>query len=140
MQKLILSLSIALITSFSMEAHALYRCKNTYSQIPCAADATAAKIHKDINATPASESRGRDLCVSAIPQKIELEDAEGVKAEVLGASESAVITYANQPMVAKRYLMTVNAKNSSGVYTGKRPYFCFLSEDENRVLQISRVK
>jgi hypothetical protein len=53
----------------------------------------------------------------------------------VGQRVTEVIQYAGQPMPAHRYDLTLDSKNTYGVYTGPIPYSCWLSEDQARVLQ-----
>jgi hypothetical protein len=116
----------------------MYRCGNTFSQTPCgAAAASALRISAAAAPEPASGPRGKELCNSAAPRLLQLNNPETTRIESVVKGSSEVIQYAGQPAVARKYLMSINATNAYGVYMGAKTYACFLSEDEQRILSIA---
>lgn len=133
-----LSRVIALSAFFAVASHAtaqnLYRCGNTFSQTPCGQDAKAVRTAPSTASAP-SVIKGKELCESAAPQSLGLKDPESTRFRTV-RGKAEVIQYAGQPVVAVKYAMGVNTRNQYGAYTGEVTYHCFLSEDEQRLLQI----
>ena len=74
----------------------------------------------------------------AVPTRLSLKDPySAVVSVVTDKPRFTTIEYANTPMVAKEYVVSVNAKNSYGAYIGAKPYFCYLNESESNVLAVS---
>lgn len=114
----------------------LYRCGNTYSQTPCAPDATPARISAGAAPEQAVGSSGKDLCASEGVARLRFPDPQSTRIQSVVKSGAEVIQYAGKPMAARKYKLTLNTKNEVGAYTGDRVYLCFLSEDERRVLKV----
>jgi hypothetical protein len=114
----------------------LYRCGNKYSQTPCDSDAKPARILNGAAPDQAQGAYGKDLCISEAPQKLGFPDPESTRFLSVTKGPAEVIKYADQPIVAHKYLMTINTKNAYGAYAGEQSYVCFLTEDEHRVFKI----
>lgn len=110
-------------------AQTLYRCGNTYSQTPCAGEAQAVRVYAASAPKAAPGPRGVALCAAQLPE------AQAARAKPEGARRTEVITYAGQPMQARRYDLTVPAE---GTDPAPSRLSCWLSEDEARVLQLER--
>lgn len=121
-------------------AQPMYRCGNTYSQIPCDKAAEPVRVFQDAKKAPPAGLRGKELCKASVPASMNLKDPYSAKVETLGAPTPEVIKYAEEPIVAKRYDVAMNAKNSYGAYTGIKVYFCYLSDDEMRLLRVDAPK
>ncbi len=117
------------------QSSSLYRCGNTYSQTPCAADAQPARLHRDAAAERPAVATGFDLCAAAARRRVESPEPESARIVPIGARTSEVITYAGQPLSAHRYDLSIDAKTAYGVFSGPVAYSCWLSEDQARVLQ-----
>jgi hypothetical protein len=126
---------IALALAPHAQAQQLYRCGNTYSQIPCAQDAPAKRIFSDAadGGTDAA-GKGFALCSTHAVQAAEVQDPDTARIRPQGPRRSEVIQYAGQPMQAHRYDLTIDAKGPTGRYAGPVGYSCWLSEDQARVL------
>ena len=137
-----LAAACALGAASASQAQPVYRCGNTYSQKPCAADAQPAPVMRNTRpdgATPGAadgSGRGAELCKAQLPQAIRLDDPYSAKIEVMGGARHDVVRYAGQPTVSRRYAVLVNAKNLNGAYMGQRTFHCHLSEDEARLLAV----
>jgi len=118
-------------------AQQVYRCGNTFSQTPCAGGAASAPLSREAAADPAPVVQGKELCASAGLRLLGLPDPDSTRIESLVRADAQVIQYAGQPIVARKYRMVINAKNTYGAYEGARAYACYLSEDERRVLQMA---
>jgi hypothetical protein len=114
----------------------LYRCGNKYSQTPCDAEAKPARVPSGAAPDQAKRSHGKDLCLAEGPQKLGFSDLESTRISSVAKGAAEVIQYADQPIVAHKYVMTINTKDAYGAYIGERPYSCFLSEDEHRILKV----
>lgn len=117
-------------------AQTLYRCGNTYSQTPCAADAASARMSSSAPPDAAPGAAGRELCASDGVARLGLPDPEAVRVRSVTRAGTEVIQYAGKPIAARHYVLVLNAKNAQGGYDGDRRYSCYLSEDERRVLQV----
>ena len=118
------------------QAQKMYKCANTYSQIPCDKDSEPTKVFKDTRSQIPPGLRGRELCKLTVPQTINLKDPYSARVETIGEPILVTIKYADVPILSKRHDVGLNAKNSYGAYVGIRIYFCFLSEDETRLLRV----
>jgi hypothetical protein len=119
----------------SAVAQQLYRCGNTYSQTPCAIDAAPKKLPTVAAPDAPAGPQGKELCSSDGIKLLGLPDPETARIGTVVKGGSEVIQYAGKPTVARKYLMTVNAKNVYGGYEGDRVFQCFVSEDERRILK-----
>lgn len=130
--RLLLSCTALLAMPTGAPAQTLYRCGNTYSQVPCAADAASARMSSHTPAVPP----GREVCTTEGLARLGLPDPEGVKIVSVQRAGTEVIQYAGKSLVARRYDMALNPRNAHGAYTGVQHFACYLSEDEQRVLRV----
>jgi len=120
-------------------AQTLYKCGNTYSQTPCAATAEEVTVPKGRTATTASTEvpgQGLEMCCAAVPQGSGLKDPYSAVIESISGPQHDTLRIGDQLIVAKRYDVMMNAKNSYGAYAGARLYRCFVSVDEKRLLEV----
>ena len=129
--------AIALLLPTFAGAQALYRCGNTYSQTPCAANAAPVRARADSVADSAPGPKGGELCAAAAAKMLHLPDPESVRIESVEKAPAEVIQYADKPTAAHKYIVSINAKNVYGAYEGTRAYACHLSEDERRILKFA---
>lgn len=129
------SLAVLLGAAGGTQAQQMYKCGSTYSQTPCAPDAVA----KTMPATAVPDTppglAGYDLCVAAAIKSVASPEPETARAQQVGSRKAEAIQYAGKATVTQRYDLTVDAKTQYGVFSGPRPYACWLSEDQQRVLQ-----
>lgn len=118
----------------------LYKCGNTYSQTPCAPDAKVKRVYANEAPDAPAGLTGYELCAAGAPKISRSPEPESVRVQANGARRSEVIQYAGQPVAAFRYDLLVDAKTEYGVFTGLRPYACWLSEDQRRILQFLPVR
>ena len=140
--KLPLALGLAALCTWPTPgaAQQLYRCGNTYSQTPCAPDATPARISAGAAPEQAPGASGKDLCASEGVAQLRFPDPESTRIQSVAKSGAEVIQYAGKPIAARKYKLTLNTKNAAGAYTGDRVYVCYLSEDERRVLKVDALR
>lgn len=128
------------LCAINMPAMAQFKCETkgqtTFQDTPCD---TASKSSKLIDwsggpSTPAAATPGIAACQAALATQ-GFFDPSSVK--ILGTTKAGfdVIFYTNVPTTAKKFLLMVNAKNRYGAYVGAKPYTCYTSEDEMRVLK-----
>ena len=117
-------------------AQQLYRCGNTYSQTPCAVDATPARISAGTAPEQAPGASGKDLCSSDGVAQLHFPDPDSTRIQSVTKAGSEAIQYAGKPIAARKYHLAINTKDGNGAYTGDRVYVCYLSEDERRVLKV----
>ncbi len=133
--KLVLAVSLLGLPAFPM-AQQLYRCGNTYSQTPCAPNATPKRIPTGTAPGQPEGSHGKELCATEGVSLLQFPDPESTRIKSVVKAESEVVQYSGQPLAVHRFNMVINTKNSNGAYTGDRVYPCYLSEDERRVLKV----
>ncbi|MET0333433.1 MAG: hypothetical protein ABW190_04115 [Rhizobacter sp.] len=134
--RLLFTMLVAALMAGTAGAQTLYRCGNTYSQTPCAADAASARLSANAAPDVAAGSGGQELCASEGVAQLGFPDPESTRVRSITRAGTEVIQYAGKALAARRYNMVLNTKNSSGAYTGERSYHCYLSEDERRVLKV----
>lgn len=120
-------------------AIAQFKCetkgKTSFQDTPCDTTSKTSKLI-DWSAAPqapATASPGAALCQAALstqgffdPGSIQISSTTKIGMDV--------ITYADVPTLAKKFILMVNAKNRYGGYVGEKPYTCHTSEDEKRIL------
>ena len=126
----------AAIVASQASAQAVYRCGNTYSQIPCEAGAKPARITSAAAPDQPKVASGAGLCADEAPRLLRFPDPPSTRVGAVKRGSAEVIQYADQPIAAKLYLLTLNTKNRIGAYDGERTYVCFLSDDERRILKV----
>jgi len=116
-------------------AQQMYKCGSTYSQTPCGPDASVKAMSSGAAPDGAPGASGYDLCAMSARSFHAGPEPETARIQPAGARTSEVIQYAGKPMASFRYDLTIDSKNSAGIYSGARAYSCWLSEDQRRVLQ-----
>jgi hypothetical protein len=122
------------------QAQQLYRCGNTFSQVPCAPDATKLRTPSGSSgpdAPGAPALKGKELCAAEAPRQLGVNDPENIRVDSVVRGSAEVIQYAGQPMAARSYQVNLIYRNQAGVFATARPVICYLSEDERRVLKIN---
>ncbi len=115
----------ALLLGGAVQSQTIYRCGNAYSQTPCGTEAKAVQVGPSVAPErPAGALTGSVLCIAAARQFLGLTSDEAPLVTAVKAP-ATVIQYAGQPMAVHQFFMRAEG----------RPYLCFLSEDEHRVLQ-----
>jgi hypothetical protein len=120
----------------SASAQKLYRCGNTFSQTPCGADAAAVRVPGAAAPTTASGSPGQ-VCAQQVVASL---SANGGTARIdsVASAGTEVIQYANQPIAAHLYAVTLTRLDAKGREQGQVSVQCYLSEDDQRVLKVLR--
>lgn len=116
-------------------AQPLYRCGSTYSQTPCGPEATATRTFADTVADRPAGSQAGAACATHAPQVLNVPDPTALRVVSTSASRAEVIQYSGQPVVALRYDLSISTVSPAGVWLAARPYTCFLSEDQQRILR-----
>lgn len=127
--------SLLALAATSAAAQQMYKCGNTFSQTPCAPDATMQKVRADAVASSGPGLAGQALCVAEATRYVRTPDPQSARVLPLGAKKTEVIKYAGTPLAAHRYDLSVDVKNEAGMYIGPEAYSCWVSEDQRRVLQ-----
>jgi hypothetical protein len=117
-------------------AQQMYKCGSTFSQTPCGPGATAKTLPSGAVAQSPPGLSGFELCAAAAG-KFSGPEPESARIQPLGERKSEIIQYAGKAMATHRYDLGIDAKTQYGVYSGVRPYSCWLSEDQRRVLQFA---
>jgi hypothetical protein len=125
-----LLLLAALAAPLTLHAQPVYRCGNTFSNIPCSADATPVRP----SAAPAAPSVGAEqVCLARI--RAQFRDPASVRIEQVTGPKSEIIDYHGGRLVVKTYLLTVSMPQSA-VYLGESRFECQLTENLQRVLSL----
>ena len=129
---------LLVLASGAAAAQQLYRCGNTYSQVPCAANAEPRKMLRDnsVGGGAAAAQSGKDLCRRQVSGAAGLVDPYSVVVESVSEGRHDTIRIGDELVVARRYDVALNAKNEFGAYSGVQVYRCFVSEDEQRLLKV----
>lgn len=130
---------IALL-AINTPAMAQFKCEikgqTTFQDTPCDNAAKSSKLVDWSGAAskPAAATPGIATCQAALATQGFFDPSS---VQILGTTKAGfdVIFYANVPTTAKKFLLMVNAKNRYGAYVGAKPYTCYTSEDETRVLK-----
>ncbi len=136
LKALLFSLAGLLAFPALCSAQQLYRCGNQYSQTPCDVNAAPSKISPGAAPDAAPVSRGKEVCITEGIGRLGFPDPESTRVRAVERSGTEVIQYAGKSVVAQRFNLVINTKNSTGGYTGDRVYPCYLSEDGARVLSM----
>jgi hypothetical protein len=131
-----LAFGALLAVSTHAASQTLYRCGNTYSQTPCAADAASARISAGAAPEAAAGMSGSELCSSQGVAQMGFPDPASTRIRTATRAGTEVIQYAGKPIASRKFNVVLNTKNEVGAYTGERVYACYLSEDERRVLKV----
>ena len=129
-------LLVALAAPLSCFSQNLYKCGNTYSQTPCAPSAEPIKVHEDHVGTVSNPGQGQELCRSALPRMAHLNDPYSAVVESVGEARHDTLKIGTEVVMVKRIDVIMNSKNSYGAYTGSKLYRCYVSVDEQRLLEI----
>jgi hypothetical protein len=120
-------------------AQTLYRCGNTYSQVPCAPDAASARVSAAAPDTVPGTS-GKELCATEGVNQLRFPDPDSTRIVAITKAGSEAIPYAGKHVAARKYQLVINTRNAVGAYAGEQAYFCYLSEDERRVLKVDALR
>lgn len=137
-----------------VQAQQTYKCtengRTVYSGQPCRGGAE----QKVLSGTPSPPAQspasggsaaegsnmpiniGARTCIDEIPRKLAFMDPESLRIGEPTGGKVELIDYHNQGVLARRYQIGVNAKNSFGAYAGSRPVSCITSEDGRRILRM----
>lgn len=137
MPRIIAAVAIVLGTGPAALAQPMYKCGNTYSQTPCAPDATSKRVYSGAAPAAAPGLSGYALCAAAAPRATGSPEPETARVRQLGERRAEVIQFAGQGTASHRYDLGVDAKTRYGVYSGEEPYACWVSEDQRRILKFS---
>ena len=134
----ILFAAVALITHMgAVSAQQMYKCGSTYSQTPCGPDAAPRPMSSGAAPDSPPGLSGYKLCAAAARKYYSAPEPESARIQPMGQRKSEVLQYAGTTIAAHRYDLSIDAKTEYGVYSGMRPYSCWLSEDQRRLLQFA---
>ena len=137
LSRLFLAAGVLLGAAAAVQAQQMYKCGSTYSQTPCAPDAVAKSLQPAAVPDAPPGLSGYDLCVAVALKVVGTPEPDSARVQPVGQRKAEAIQYAGKSTVAHRYDLTVDAKTQYGVFSGEKPYSCWLSEDQRRVLQFS---
>jgi hypothetical protein len=126
---------VMLFASSSAFAGTVYKCGNSYSNMPC----ESGKQQKELTVNDAPQLGSKEVanaeterCISYI--RATLFDPDSAKFASSFRAGGGLVEVAGQKIYAKKYLVLVNAKNRYGGYTGAKLLGCFVSESTGQVL------
>lgn len=120
-----------------VQAQTVYRCGNTVSQTPCGPDAQVRQLPSaGPKASAPAALKGQALCTEFAIQHSGTPDPASARVKLLQPRRAEVIRYADQPVAAYRYDLSVDVKTAHDLYIGPQRYSCWLSEDQARLLQM----
>lgn len=137
------STAIAVLTALTLSmpasAQKLYRCGNQFSQTPCSGEAVGQALPNGaIKATLGDGMQGGGAtCGKALLKTLSLPDTHTAEIESATRGKAATIEFANQPIVARTFDVSIAMRNGLGSKVGTRSATCFVSEDEQRVLKLT---
>lgn len=126
---------IPIFLFFSLPAHAgtLYRCGNTFSQIPCGDDAKTVQIPSgDRGKSALPPDLAKHVCVNDLKKWVPFPDPDSIKVASVSRGVPEIIEYAGTKLMARRYDLRISAPNAYGGLA----FRCFASEDNQRILKI----
>lgn len=133
MRYILLALTIVATPAFSQ----VTRCETpsgvVYQQGACPGGRTLAATPPTPGLGPAGP--GKALCERVAPSTFK--EPESVRIESVARGGAHVVEVNGVKTPAVTYVMQVNARSTHGGYTGDKPYFCFVSQDESKVLKVS---
>ncbi len=132
-----LVLAALALHSLPAAAQKLYRCGNSFSQTPCAADAISKPLPNDTVKGGGDTKQGHNACVEMMRKSLNLPDSHTVTIESAKRGKTETIQYAEQTLVARTYIVSAAIRNAMGNKTGEQTTMCYLSEDEQRVLKVA---
>lgn len=131
----------ALIIFALQSAHAekLYRCGNTFSQVPCGPNEKEVRARSDVlaDSAPGGADRAEAMkaaCVDWIRNVPAWKDRESVKISGLRRGRFLVHSIDGEPTMVVTYLALVNGKNSYGGYTGEKSFVCYANQQETKII------
>lgn len=131
--------SVLLLGLVSAAANAadtqVYRCGDTYSQIPCGDNATQPKLYGARGATDASAMEKAKACVIAVGKS---RFEEGLDWQLLDASEPEpeLIPVHGSQILGYRLTVTMAQVSSQGQRLQTAQFACAVSQDLQRVLSL----
>ena len=115
---------------------AVYRCGNTFSNVPCAEDA---KPMKGLAAGGGQAATGMDVsavCFNAIKNKVAAKDPDALKLASASTAKPDIVEFQGKRLMGYTSTLEVSERQANGAYADPKPYFCATSDDRQRVLQI----
>ena len=127
-------------------AQKLYRCGNTFSQVPCGQDAQevrAAGVPQPVpttalaELTPERHAEVQAMCERGIRMRPAWKDPDSVKITAIRrAKRTEVVTLGGKRREIAPWYAAVNAKNSFGGYTGEKIVDCYFDAKEEALLDV----
>ncbi len=125
----------------------VYRCpdasgRTVIQQVPCAGGQqmnvkpAAGKAGADVAAT---RSAAAALCEAALRKAPAWKDPDSVQISDVVRVGFTTIQLHGTTLAVVRYSAMVEAKNSYGAYTGKKPAYCLLNGSESKVLDVQAI-
>lgn len=138
------TLVVLTLIGSAFPAMAVYKCGNTYSQTPCAADAKKLEISESLQSSsgvklravaPEKERANIEICEKALRTIPAWKDRESLKIGTIRRGLSSMNTNINGVATeVVPYVTTINGKNSYGAYGGEKAAACFFDMKDEKLL------
>lgn len=112
-------------------AEKVYRCGDTFSQVPCAPDAKELNVRADGSKAPTSSA-----CVDQLRQEFGASDPGSLRITASSDGKLAPFEYAGTKILARHYQFSVVSRLPNGGYQTVGRYACVTSDDGFRVLSL----
>ena len=146
MQRSFVIVLFAALAASSAHAQKMYRCGNTFSQVPCGQDAQevrAAGVPQPVptttlaELTPERHAEVRAMCERGIRGRPAWKDPDSVTISTIRrAKRTEVVTLGGKRREIAPWYAAVNAKNSYGGYTGEKIVDCYFDAKEEALLDV----
>lgn len=151
MMKSLLTIAALSLTPLLASAQ-IYKCGNTFSEVPCAPSDPAGSNQNattlrnnaskvlpkppDLPARPEATARMVELCEREVRSTLK----DPASATLRDTRRGGVETWCTKPQKQVRYYwLTVNAKNSYGAFVGEKPYRCAVDIGETMVIRVTQI-
>lgn len=115
-------------------ADKVYRCGDTFSQVPCAPDAKELNVRADGSKAPTS-----GICGERLRGELGVTDADSLRITASSDGKLAPFEYTGKKILARHYQLSVASRQPSGAYQPAGRYACITSEDGFRVLSLQQM-
>lgn len=131
-----LAAALLAIAAAAAPAQTLYKCGNVYSQAPCEYGAPPAKIKPDEAPKAPSAPHGRELCRAEVTSALAPYGVSGDPVERIAPPVPELLRFGEQAIEARRIDVYLQPR-FYGVHASSRPYRCWVSVDEKRLLRLA---
>lgn len=135
-------LTASLMMAAASPAWAINKCTGpdgavVFQDAPCSLTTKSEEVKAYAGkGSPGLNSKGATLCETHWRSEPDWKDPDSVRITNIRRSGFTTIKLHDASIIAVAYIADVNAKNSYGGYTGRKPAICYLDQSETRVLDV----